>query len=232
MLIAPSHVGVVKLGPPPLWFVTNGEITVGPVITNLLKRGVAAGRVSNDCLVSPGGRPWRPVETVREIAALYRSPSISPTDDLLSEIDPGAFVRDQDEACFHVTRLAKLVTGAESAMLHFRERMSTRFFTRAIIGPMSSALLNEELPTTDLVFAAARRGRPINGPPYGPVEDALALRFASTRSGVGGAAMIPIFLNHRLRALLELARPGHAFRRADLQRAERIAQRALYQHEN
>ena len=50
--------------------------------------------------------------------------------------------------------------------------------------------------------------------------------------GVGGAAMIPIFVGSSLRAMLELSRPVRAFRRDDLQRAERIAQRALYQHES
>ena len=73
---------------------------------------------------------------------------------------------------------------------------------------------------------------PFFGPPYGPAEDALAMRFASTKGGVGGAAMIPIFVDNSLRAMLELSRPGHAFRCADLQRAERIAFRALHQHQN
>jgi hypothetical protein len=42
--------------------------------------------------------------------------------------------------------------------------------------------------------------------------------------------MIPIFVGNTLMAMLELSRPGHAFRRSDLQRAERIVWRALYQH--
>ena len=79
----------------------------------------------------------------------------------------------------------------------------------------------------DLVLKAARMGRPVLGPPYGPTEDALAIRFASSRGGVGAAAMIPIFIGEQLTAMLELSRPGHAFRRSDLQRAERIAQRAV-----
>jgi hypothetical protein len=39
--------------------------------------------------------------------------------------------------------------------------------------------------------------------------------------------MIPIFAGRELMAMLELSRPGHAFRRSDLCAAERIAQRAL-----
>jgi hypothetical protein len=44
--------------------------------------------------------------------------------------------------------------------------------------------------------------------------------------------MIPVFIGNELTAMLELSRPGHAFRRSDLQRAERIVQRALRQRTN
>jgi hypothetical protein len=50
---------------------------------------------------------------------------------------------------------------------------------------------------------------------------------ASSSGGVGAAAMIPFFVGETLTGMLELSRPGHAFRRLDLQRAERIVQRAL-----
>ena len=56
---------------------------------------------------------------------------------------------------------------------------------------------------------------------------ALAMRFATSAGGVGAAAMIPVFVAGSLKGMLELSRPGHAFRRNDLVRAERIAQRAL-----
>ena len=48
--------------PPPLWFVTNGENTIGPVSTNLLLRGIAADRVPNDCMVRE--RTWRDWRTL------------------------------------------------------------------------------------------------------------------------------------------------------------------------
>jgi hypothetical protein len=44
--------------------------------------------------------------------------------------------------------------------------------------------------------------------------------------------MIPLFVGNELTAMLELSRPGHAFRRTDLQRAERIVQRALSRRTN
>src|SRR5262245_29814228 len=56
--------------PPPLWFVTNGELTVGPVTTSLLIRGVEHGRVPDECDVAGYDGQWRNVHCVREIAAL------------------------------------------------------------------------------------------------------------------------------------------------------------------
>jgi hypothetical protein len=227
--------GVIRPNPPPLWLVTNGEITVGPVVTHLLKKGVAYGKVPEYCQVRPRGGAWRKLEAVREIAAMYGSggggPVVAP--DVIAElVRPSAPVRDQDELCYGVARIAALITGAESAMLHYAERGSRSMVTRGVFGPVSHALLDEELPETDFVLRSARVGRPIYGPPFGPIEDALALRFASSAGGVGGAAMIPIFVGRTLRAMLELSRPGHAFRWTDLERAERVALRALHQHES
>ena len=226
---------VLKPQPPPLWYVTNGELTVGPVFTGLLKRGVVCGRVPEYCLVRANEARWRKLDAVREIAALFKGPRIEvePASSALLELER-AFgrTRDEDEVCHHVTRLARFVTGAESAMLHFRRRASQPLVTRCVLGPVSDERLNHPLPDSDLVVRSAAVGRPVLGPPYGPTEDALAIRFASSAGGVGGAAMIPIFLQGSLMAMLELSRPGHAFRHADLVRAERIAQRALFRYAN
>jgi hypothetical protein len=125
-----------------------------------------------------------------------------------------------------------LQPGAESAMLHYRGRFARSLVTRSVVGPMSNERLGHCLPETDLVLKSARMGRPVMGPPYGAAEDALSIRFASSEGGVGGAAMVPIFIGNTLTAMLELSRPGHAFRRCDLQRAERIVQRALIKRAN
>lgn len=225
---------VVKPNPPPLWFVTNGETTVGPVVTDLLKRGVEYGRVPEYCRAGvPNGR-WRKLESIREIAALYRTPgaAVSPmVDECFDELRRlTERARDRDEDCYQVTRLAMIATGAESGMLHFRDGRSRSLRTRCVLGPMSDELLNQTLPDNDPVLRAALLGLPVLGPPYGPAEDALAIRFATSEGGVGGAAMVPIYVDDTLVAMLELSRPGHAFRRGDLQRAERIAQRALYRY--
>jgi hypothetical protein len=215
--------------PPPLWYVTNGELTVGPVATGLLMRGVEFGRVPDYCHVRPGRGTWRELNGVREIAALHSQTGFSrPSDEQFSEwMRPVERVRDEGELCHTVTWLALVATGAENAMFHYRGSYSDRLVTRSVLGPMPQDQLGLELRDDDLVLAAARARRPVVGPPYGPVEDALAMRFACSTGGVGAAAMIPIFLAGKLTGMLEVARPGHAFRRGDLARAERIVQRAL-----
>ncbi|HEX7671498.1 MAG TPA: hypothetical protein VF395_18020, partial [Polyangiaceae bacterium] len=210
------------------------EVTVGPVFTSLLIWGVEQGQVPEDCWVNAGQPKWRVLDSVREIAARKRSvASAFEAAEALRELDrPYERIRDEEELGHHVTRLAIAVTGAECGMFHLCNRRERRLSTRAVLGPMPSGALNHTLPESDLVLRSARLGIPVMGPPYGPTEDALALRFAASAGGVGGAAMLPIFIGSSLVAMLELSRPGHAFRRGDLKRAERIAQRALHQHAN
>ena len=225
---------VFRQTPPPLWYVTNGELTVGPVVTGLLIRGVEFGRVPEYCQVSPYHGDWRTLSSVREIAALNSKVNGSaPTQEQLLEwTRPIERMKDEAELSHSITWLSLLATGAESAMFHYRGRNQKTLITRSVIGPISNERLGYALPESDLVLKVARQGRPVVGPPYGPTEDALAIRFASSRGGVGAAAMIPIFIGENLTGMLELSRPGHAFRRSDLQRAERIAQRALRTRSN
>jgi hypothetical protein len=112
-------------------------------------------------------------------------------------------------------------------MLHYRERRSRTMVTRSVFGPLPKDRLGRSLSEHDFVLQAARLRVPVVGPPYGRVEDALAKRFAHTMGGVGACAMIPVFVGDTLTAMLEIARPGHAFRREDLRHAERFVQRAM-----
>ncbi|HKY36536.1 MAG TPA: GAF domain-containing protein [Polyangiaceae bacterium] len=225
---------VFRLEPPPLWYVTNGDLTVGPVVTGLLMRGVEAGRVPEYCHVRTWHGDWRKLNAVREISALTsKVNAAAPTPDQLAEWRrPVERIRDEMELAHTVTWLSLVTTGAESAMFHYRGRYGRSLVTRAVLGPMSTERLGYPLPESDLILRSARQGKPVFGPPYGPTEDALAMRFASSKGGSGAVAMIPMFVGNELTAMLELSRPGHAFRRSDLQRAEGIVQRALRQRTN
>jgi hypothetical protein len=226
---------VFKPQPPPLWYVTNGELTVGPVVTGLLIKGVEHQRVPDYCHVRTMRGDWRALQAVREIAVLNGAPPPSSPKSalaLFSERVRQSQLRDEDELCDLITRLTSLATGAESAMLHWIGRSTRELTTRAVLGTVSNDRLGYPLADDDPVLRAALAGRPVYGPPFGPTEDALAKRFASSRNGVGAAAMVPIFVGVSLKAMLEFSRPGHAFRRMDLQRAERIAQSALRMRSN
>lgn len=231
-----NHVAdsVFPVKPPPLWYVTNGEIKVGPVLTPLLIRGVEHGRVPDYCQVSPQRGDWRALSGVREIAALYSKPGVTVAQpDWRSDwMGTPRQIRDEEQFSHTLTRLALAATDAECAMFHFRRRPTQSLVTRSVVGPISSERLGRPLPVHDLVLRAALQGRPVLGPPYGPTEDALAIRFAGSEGGVGAAAMIPFFVGEKLMAMLELSRPGHAFRRTDLQTAERLVQRALWLRSN
>jgi hypothetical protein len=225
---------VFKLEPPPLWYVTNGDLTVGPVVTGLLLRGVEHGRVPEYCHVRTYHGDWRTLNSVREISALNSKVGAqAPSADQLAEWGrPVERIRDEMELAHTVAWLSMVTTGAESAMFHYRGRYGRSLVTRSVLGPMSNERLGYALPESDLLLKSARLGRPVFGPPYGPTEDALAMRFASSKGGSGAVAMIPTFVGNELTAMLELSRPGHAFRRSDLKRAERIVQRALRQRTN
>jgi len=226
---------VFKIQPPPLWYVTNGDLTVGPVVTGLLMKGVEYGRVPEYCHVRPYRGDWRTLTSVREISALHSKAKgmTAPSQEQVAEwTRPVERMRDEAELCHTLTWLSVSATSAESGMFHFRGRGARTLVTRSVLGPMSNERLGYALPEQDLLLQAARLGRPVFGPPYGPTEDALAIRFASSRGGAGAVAMIPFFINGSLTAMLELSRPGHAFRRSDLQRAERLVHRALLKRAN
>jgi hypothetical protein len=190
--------------------------------------------VPDYCHVRTYRGDWRTLNSVREISALNsKAFAKAPSQDQLAEWGrPIERIKDEMELAHTVTWLSMVTTGAESAMFHYRGRFGRSLVTRSVLGPMSTERLNYPLPESDLVLISARFGKPVFGPPYGPTEDALAMRFASSKGGSGAVAMIPVFVGKELTAMLELSRPGHAFRRTDLQRAERIVQRALKQRTN
>jgi hypothetical protein len=222
--------------PPPLWYVSDGERSVGPVVTGQLVHRVQAGQMPDCCHVRlPRGR-WRGLSLVREISAFKRPvlrPSKASVREAFLELSyQTGCIRDEDEFFHELTDSVRVTVGGESAMLHCVQPSTHAMVTRSIVGPMPTDRLGYALPGEDAVLQVARLNRPVTGPPYGVAEDALAMRFAFTRGGVGAAAMIPISIHGTVSMMLEIARPGHAFRRADLQQAERLVQRMLQMRRN
>lgn len=69
-----SLVGACADGEEVLWMVRNGDQEVGPVSTELLIAGVAAGRVPPSSEVRRWVKPvWRPLSDIPPLAAVLRS---------------------------------------------------------------------------------------------------------------------------------------------------------------
>lgn len=231
--------------PPPLWFVTNGEVTVGPVTTNLLLRGVLQDRVPKDCLVRE--RTWkafRKLERIREVAALRRAqsqygsvlveparwkePSISSAGQLLFRALERELLRASDpgEVLARCLTETMRVTGACVGAVHRRRPPATGLVTTCVSGPGMSGKLGETLALDDPSVLLAIHGETLCEAPR------IALASGRIRDRLGafpacdGIAMVPVLCGGRLYALFELGRPDHAFRDSDFQSLLSIAELA------
>lgn len=235
----PDIPGTTGKKPPPLWFVTNGQVTVGPVTTNLLVRGVIHERVPKHCLVRE--RTWssfRNLERIREISALRRAQSlhgnvvVEPTK--WKEPIPAArpferlereFLRAEDpsevlQKCLMETMR---VTGACVGAILRRRPPHPAFITTCVSGPGMANRLGKAVAPDDSALALAARGgtlceAPRVGEPSGSVRNRLGAFPACD-----GVTMVPILCSERLYAVIELGRPDHEFREADLLSVRAIA---------
>lgn len=237
-ITAPHAAGNTGKKPPPLWFVTNGIVTVGPVTTNLLVRGVLHEQVPSDCMVRE--RTWtsfRNVERIREIAALRREQarygnvvveplkwqtveaSKNPFHELENEL---LLARDAAEVLLNCLMETMRATSACVGAVHRRLPPQPGFVTTCVSGPGMARRLGRLLGEDDPVLLLAAQGgtlceSPRVAAPSGRVRDRLGAMPACD-----GIAMAPILCCGRLYAIMELGRPDHAFREADL-RALRAA---------
>jgi hypothetical protein len=228
--------------PPPLWFVTNGDVTVGPVTTNLLVRGVLHRRVPSDCLVRERTwRAWRHVERIREIAALRRNQArygtvvVDRTRWSLAKAGHEAFqklgrdlarARDPGEVLLLSLTETMKETGACVGAIHRRRPPQVGLVTSSVMGPGMINRLGRVVSVDDPVIAMAARGNwlcepPRDGGSSGRVRDRLGEFPACS-----GVAMIPVLCAGRLYAIIELGRPDHGFREADVCRVLTIAELA------
>jgi hypothetical protein len=232
MQVQAIRFGAFRPEPPPLWFVTDGETTVGPVLTDLLVRGVKQGRIPATCFARPLRGGWRSLDSIRELRALHHDPEPASQrrrrDPLLEVLPLLDGIRDQDELFQYATQLSVIVTGADAAMLHHAPNSSPdELVTRVALGPLATDRLGQPLPD-DLVLHTALTDHPIRGrADDGAEQREIADRLACDDNGVPGVAMIPFFTRYELVAMLELRRPDRAFRSTDLRLAERIVQRGL-----
>lgn len=209
--------------PPAEWLVMNGSVTVGPVGTDLLLRGVMHGRVPNTALVrQPSWQHWREVGKIREVSALKRVLERSFDDAPLESTSlrdsalAVAQASDLGEALLIALHAAARVTSATVGLAH-RVREPLLLPTTSCIFETESERLGEVLPWHDPAFTLARSGRVrllrVSERPKG-VERVLCERL-SPKAPLKGVAMLPVLVEGKLHAMLELGRSDRPFRASD-----------------
>lgn len=216
--------------PPPLWFVTNGDHTVGPVRTDLLLRGVAHGRIPDDCLVRElRWSHWRRLGEIREIRTLWIAQALGDPEPVATArrpiVDAERWIApasDPSEVLLFALHAAVTLTGA-TAGLCTRDREG-----RAVVSYARGAdsLLGIELDADDPVLALAHAGHgTIGEPDAGSVESTIFERLSI--AALGGVAMVPLRYQGGLVAVIELGRADHPFRERDAAVLEALARSAV-----
>lgn len=232
MDVATWYPGRKRVTPPPLWMLSDGCRTVGPVTTTALVHHVKEGRVPDAC----GARPtpsatWRPIEHIREVRAVRRS-MVRGRGPHKHEIDLDASrlmlrLSEGSEALQVGLRTAALELSAELGFVHVFES-SHRAVTRYAFGPGAHGRIGCPLLERDILSHVART----HSLAMGDVDTHHAFRVAASRLGgrtaeVRGVAMIPIVHAGAVVAMLELGRSDRSFRTSDATTLRSVASRIV-----
>jgi hypothetical protein len=201
--------------PPPLWMVTNGDVTVGPVPTRVVCSGYADGLVSPRFYVKDTlGTSWRPVTSLREIRQGAPPPRLKSTSEVLLGMS---------ESVTDVLSLGLDVaierTGCSDGLIHrFDAGRKRGVITR------DERFFDAKLPNTDLFGALAHAKRIALAAPRSDVDArAVSSRLVGDADALLGVAMVPIVLRGRLTATFELGRIDHGFRSSDARALSEVA---------
>lgn len=203
--------------------VCNAGVTVGPVCTDLLLRGVIHGRVPSSAWVrQTGWENWRELGQIREVSALSRVlerrvDDLAPEPSSLQDgAEAVARATDVGEALLIALHAAAQATSATVGLAH-RVREPLLLPTTSCLFDAPNERLGEVLPWFDPAFALARSGRGrllTGGAERGSVQQAITARL-SPGVPLSGIAVLPIMVNGQLCAMLELGRSDHPFRTRD-----------------
>lgn len=200
---------------PPAWLVASGRMVVGPVSTEQLLRGIVHEKIpAGSYVAQPGWSDWRPIEKLRETAALrgVDRPSLAAIED----------AADFGEACLLALDVVARATRADAAIAYRDREPYVGFMASAVRGLPADLVLGLCLPRRDPSMVYAARGRTLVGAPRASV----AHRVVAERLGgdaVRGVLMAPVVWDGRLIATLELGRYDREFRVTDVGLASEVA---------
>jgi hypothetical protein len=232
MDVSTWYPGRRRITPPPLWMLSDGYRTVGPITTTALVHQVKEGRVPDACGAKPApSAKWRPLDRIREVRAVRRS-MMRGRRPLGSEIDLDASrlmlrLSGGHEALDVGLRTAALELSAELGFVHVFES-SHRAVTRYAFGPGARGRIGCPLLERDILSHVART----HSLAMGDVDTHHAFRVAASRLGgraaeVRGVAMIPIVHGGGVVAMLELGRSERSFRTSDATTLRSVAGRIV-----
>lgn len=213
-----------RMGAVPLWVVSNGEVTIGPVRTELLLRGIRHGRVPDDCQVRAADSDvWRPLHQLREVAALRGHPgSIQSFQRAAHDL---AHARDERDVLCSLLHGAAEASCASRGLLHRHRQPVELPVTSYALGGLDEEL-GTVIPSRDPAYALARGGQSLIGrPDDGPAERAVAGRLGG--QGLSGIVMVPVTYGTEIAAMLELGRDDRPFRIGDVDQLCRLATLAI-----
>jgi len=213
-----------KSGAARLWIVSDGNVEIGPVRTELLVRGVVHGRVPPDCHVRVAGSDaWRPVARVREVAGVLGQPgSVA---DFQRAAAGFRSARDEREVLFMLLHGAINATRATRGLVH-RLRPPIDFLVTSYAHGGLEGSLGQVVHAEDPAYKLARIGQRLCGSP----GDGLAERLVATRLGdehLAGVVMAPVPFGMELPPMLELARDDRRFRAADVDELSKLSTLAI-----
>jgi hypothetical protein len=214
----------LKSGSTRFWVVSNGDVEIGPVRTELLVRGVSHGRVPRDCRVrEAGSNDWRPVEHVREVAGALGQPgSVA---DFQRAAAGFRSARDEREVILLLLHGAVKATRAACGLVHLLRPPIDFLVTSYAYGGLDGAL-GQVVHGHDPAYTLARNGQRLNGAP----SDGLAERLVATRLGdehLAGVVMVPVTFGTELHAMLELGRDDRRFRTSDVDELSKLSTLAI-----
>ena len=225
------------------WYVSNRSRIVGPVSTDLLLRGVCAGRVPEGSLVArPRWVKWRELEGIREVCALRRLQArrfVGHTD--WSRVTE-CWSREQasrvslrfarafslDDVFQTLLSLAIEHTRAQFGLLHRSLPPHVGLVTTHASGAHLRGNLGEIIawhdPAREIALGGGAR---LGDPGRNDWARASARRLSDAGEELKSVVACPVKYDQGPRALLELGRRDHAFRREDLASLGKLVDYAL-----
>ncbi|MBI5533653.1 MAG: DUF4339 domain-containing protein [Deltaproteobacteria bacterium] len=225
------------------FFVTDGDVTIGPVDDDLLARGIAAGKVPLDAQVWRTG--WDIWRSVREYAT---ENDLLPTNDKaiaaakvarVSDLQPLMLpptaveaqtlgqAEDLTTAASVFLSLCATATGAECGWVHVRSHAAAdAMMTIEGIGPRAQFGVGRTIDPGDQALRVAREGRTVLGEPIpGVVGSAVTARIIATGIAPVSVLMTPVLCGGQLLVMLELgvAHRDSGFSARDAAITEQIA---------